>query len=88
MGTCDDSRHGTQNFVMTGVGTHCHVANFADPISVEAVSYGEVEWRLDRRRYLIRMGALAAAVAANASLDTVGSLSRRRAERAVAWFAS
>jgi AraC-like DNA-binding protein len=159
MGTCGDSRLGNRNFVMTGAGTHCHVANFADPISVKAVSYGEVEWRLDRRRYLIRpdtllllpdgdeysltidsakpsrgfcavfrrglveecrraavskqetlldapydirplpfrrrlesrsgplgraMDALAAAVAANASPDTVGWLSRRRAERAIA----
>jgi AraC-like DNA-binding protein len=40
--------------VVTGVGTSCHVAKFADPISIKAVSYGEVEWRLDHRRYLIK----------------------------------
>lgn len=40
--------------MVTGVGTSCHVAKFADPISIKAVSYGEVEWRLDHRRYLIK----------------------------------
>jgi AraC family transcriptional regulator len=44
--------------VVTGSGTFCHIANFADPISIKAVSYGEVEWRLDRRRYLIKPDTL------------------------------
>jgi AraC family transcriptional regulator len=44
--------------VVTGVGTSCHVAKFADPISIKAVSYGEVEWRLDHRRYLIKPDTL------------------------------
>lgn len=44
--------------VLTGAATHCHVAKFADPISIKAVSYGEVEWRLDNRRYLIQPDTL------------------------------
>jgi hypothetical protein len=43
---------------VSGVGSYCHVANFADPISIKAVSYGEVEWRLDHRRYLIQPDTL------------------------------
>jgi AraC family transcriptional regulator len=44
--------------VVTGAGTFCHVAKFADPISIKSVSYGEVEWRFDHRRYLIRPDTL------------------------------
>jgi AraC family transcriptional regulator len=44
--------------VVTGAGTYCYVAKYADPISIKAVSYGEVEWRFDRRRYLIRPDTL------------------------------
>jgi AraC-like DNA-binding protein len=44
--------------VVTGAGTFCHVAQFADPISIKSVSYGEVEWRFDHRRYLIRPDTL------------------------------
>lgn len=54
IGRCETSRCGTKNVVLTGSGTHCHVPKFADPISIKAVAYGEVEWRLDHRRYLIR----------------------------------
>jgi AraC family transcriptional regulator len=43
---------------VTGVGTYCHVPKFADPISVKAVNYGEVEWRFDRQRYLIQPDAI------------------------------
>jgi AraC-like DNA-binding protein len=44
--------------VLTGATTHCHVPKFADPISIKAVAYGEVEWRLDHHRYLIRPDTL------------------------------
>ena len=44
--------------VVTGAGTYCHVAKFAEPISIKAVSHGEVEWRLDHRRYLIKPDTL------------------------------
>ena len=44
--------------VLTGATTHCHVPKFSDPISIKAVSYGEVEWRLENRRYLIRPDTL------------------------------
>jgi AraC-like DNA-binding protein len=44
--------------VVTGAGTYCHVAKFAEPISIKAVSYGEVEWRLGHRRYLIKPDTL------------------------------
>lgn len=44
--------------VLTGASTHCHVPKFADPISIKAVCYGEVEWRLDNRRYLIQADTL------------------------------
>jgi AraC family transcriptional regulator len=44
--------------VVTGSSTRCHVAKFAEPISIKAVSYGEVEWRLDHRRYLIKPDTL------------------------------
>jgi AraC-like DNA-binding protein len=54
IGKCDSDRSGTRNLVVTGAGTYCHVAKFAEPISIKTVSYGEVEWRLDHRRYLIK----------------------------------
>jgi AraC family transcriptional regulator len=58
IGRCETSRCGTKNVVVTGATTHCHVAKFADPISIKAVSHGEVEWRLDHRRYLIHSDSL------------------------------
>jgi AraC family transcriptional regulator len=58
IGKCESNRSGTRNLVITGAGTFCHVAKFADPISIKAVSYGEVEWRLDHRRYLIKPDTL------------------------------
>jgi AraC family transcriptional regulator len=58
IGKCEFDRSGTRNLVVTGAGTHCHVAKFAEPISIKAVNYGEVEWRLDRRRYLIKPDTL------------------------------
>jgi AraC-like DNA-binding protein len=89
IGRCETSRCGTKNVVVTGATTHCHVAKFADPLSIKAVSHGEVEWRLDHRRYLIHsdslgraLDALAAAVSAKASADTVGWLFEALGERA------
>jgi AraC family transcriptional regulator len=58
IGKCESNRSGTRNLVVTGAGKYCHVAKFADPISIKAVSYGEVEWRLDHRRYLIKPDTL------------------------------
>jgi AraC family transcriptional regulator len=58
VGKCLSNPLGARNMVVTGAGTYCHVAKFADPISIKAVSYGEVEWRLDHRRYLIRPDTL------------------------------
>jgi AraC family transcriptional regulator len=58
IGRCETSRCGTKNVVLTGASTHCHVPKFADPISIKTVCYGEVEWRLDNRRYLIRADTL------------------------------
>jgi AraC family transcriptional regulator len=58
IGKCESDRSGTRNLVVTGTGTYCHVAKFAEPISIKAVSHGEVEWRLDHRRYLIRPDTL------------------------------
>jgi hypothetical protein len=58
IGRCETSRGGTKNVVLSGATTHRHVAKFADPISLKAVSYGEVEWRLDYRRYLIKPDTL------------------------------
>jgi AraC family transcriptional regulator len=45
---------GPENLILTGANTQHHVANFAGPIAIKAVSYGEVEWRLEGQRYLIR----------------------------------
>jgi AraC family transcriptional regulator len=58
VGKCESDRSGTRNLVVTGAGTYCHVAKFAEPISIKAVSHGEVEWRLDHRRYLIKPDTL------------------------------
>jgi AraC family transcriptional regulator len=58
IGRCETSRCGTKNVVLTGATTHCHVPKFADPLSIKAVCHGEVEWRLDRRRYLIHADTL------------------------------
>jgi AraC-like DNA-binding protein len=58
IGKCESNRSGTRNLVVTGAGTYCHVAKFAEPISIKSVSYGEVEWRLDHRRYLIKPDTL------------------------------
>ena len=44
--------------VLTGASTHCYVPKFADPLSIKAVCHGEVEWRLDNRRYLIQADTL------------------------------
>ena len=44
--------------ILTGANTRHHVASFAGPIAIKAVSYGEVEWRLEGRRYLIRPDTL------------------------------
>jgi AraC family transcriptional regulator len=57
IGRCATSR-GATNAVLTGATTHIHVAKFADPISIKAVCYGAVEWRLDHRRYLIQPDTL------------------------------
>jgi hypothetical protein len=58
IGRCETSRCGTKNVVLTGASTHCHVPRFAEPISIKAVCYGEVQWRLDNRRYLIQADTL------------------------------
>lgn len=58
LGRCATSRCGTKNVVVTGSGTHCYVPKFADPVSIKAVACGEVEWRLDNRRYLVRPDTL------------------------------
>jgi AraC family transcriptional regulator len=58
IGRCETSRCGIRNVVLTGATTHCHVPQFADPLSIKAVCHGEVEWRLDRRRYLIHADTL------------------------------
>jgi len=58
LGQCATSRSGTSNVVLTGAATHCHVPKFADPISIKTVIHGEVEWRLEGRRYRIRPDTL------------------------------
>jgi AraC family transcriptional regulator len=52
------SSFGPENLILTGANTQHHVARFAGPIAIKAVSYGEVEWRLQSRRYLIRPDTL------------------------------
>jgi AraC family transcriptional regulator len=49
---------GPENLILTGANTRHHVARFAGPIAIKAVSYGEVEWRLEGHRYLIRPDTL------------------------------
>jgi AraC family transcriptional regulator len=44
--------------VLTGVTTHCHVPKFSDPISIKTACYGEVQWRLEGRRYLMHADTL------------------------------
>ena len=52
------SSFGPENLILTGANTRHHVASFAGPIAIKAVTYGEVEWRLYGRRYLIRPDTL------------------------------
>jgi AraC family transcriptional regulator len=52
------SSFGPENLILTGANTQHHVACFAGPIAIKAVSYGEVEWRLEGQRYLLRPDAL------------------------------
>jgi AraC-like DNA-binding protein len=58
IGRCKTSRAGTRNVVLTGATTHCHVPHFSDPVSIKSACYGEVEWRLDGRRYVIHADTL------------------------------
>jgi AraC family transcriptional regulator len=54
IGKASISSFGPENLILTGANTRHHVARFAGPIAIKAVSYGEVEWRFEGRRYLIR----------------------------------
>jgi AraC family transcriptional regulator len=58
IGGCKTSASGTRNIVLTGETTHCHVPRGADPISLKTACYGQVEWRLEGRRYLIQPDTL------------------------------
>jgi AraC-like DNA-binding protein len=58
IGRCETSRAGTRNVVLTGTTTHCHVSAFSDPVSIKTACYGEVEWQLEGRRYVIHPDAL------------------------------
>jgi AraC-like DNA-binding protein len=58
IGRCETSRGGSHNVVLTGATTHCHVRRFSDPISIKTACYGEIEWRLGGRRYLIHADTL------------------------------
>lgn len=58
IGRADPRWFGTRNLVLTGANTYHHVPRFAGPISIKAVTFGEVEWRLERRRYVIRPDTL------------------------------
>jgi AraC family transcriptional regulator len=49
---------GPENLILTGANTQHHVASFAGPVAIKAVSHGEVEWRLEGHRYLIRPDTL------------------------------
>lgn len=49
---------GPENMVLTGANTRHHVPHFAGPVAIKAVSYGEVEWRLEGRRYVIHPDTL------------------------------
>lgn len=52
------SSFGPENLILTGENTRHHVVSFAGPIAIKAVSFGEVEWRLQGQRYLIRPDTL------------------------------
>jgi AraC-like DNA-binding protein len=52
------SSFGPENLILTGQNTRHHVESFAGPIAIKAVSFGEVEWRLEGQRYLIRPDTL------------------------------
>jgi AraC family transcriptional regulator len=58
VGPCNGDRSGTRNMVVTGAATHCHIASFAEPISIKAVNSGEVQWRLDQHRFRIQPDTL------------------------------
>jgi AraC family transcriptional regulator len=58
IGNAPLSSFGPNNLILTGANTQHHVARFAGPIAIKAVSYGEVEWRLQGQRYLIRPDTL------------------------------
>jgi AraC-like DNA-binding protein len=58
IGRCENSRARTRNVVLTGATRHCHVPNFSDPVSIKTACYGEVEWRLEGRRYVIHADTL------------------------------
>lgn len=58
IGNAPLSSFGPENLILTGASTQHYVASFAGPIAVKAVSYGEVEWRLEGHRYLIRPDTL------------------------------
>lgn len=55
---CGDSRCGQTNIVLSGVAMDCYVRQFADPISIKTAYKGQVEWRLEGRRYLIQPDTL------------------------------
>ena len=52
------SSFGPENIVLTGANTQHHVGRFSGPIAIKAVSYGEVEWKLESQRYLIQPDTL------------------------------
>ena len=58
VGRCQNSRGGTRNVVLTGATSHCHVPTWADPLSIKAVCYGEVQWRFGSHRYRIHTDTL------------------------------
>lgn len=58
IGRCKTSSAGNGNVVLTGATSHCHVPKFCDPISIKTACYGEVEWRLEGRRYAVHADAL------------------------------
>src|SRR5215469_2352504 len=58
LGRCKTSGGGMRNVVLTGATTHCHVPKHSDPISIKTACYGQVEWRLEGRRYLIQPDTL------------------------------
>jgi AraC family transcriptional regulator len=58
IGSAPRSWFGGRNLVLTGASTSYHVPSFAGPISIKAVCFGEVEWRLEKRSYLLRPDTL------------------------------